>query len=976
MKIKKLLFIAMLLVSCGIYAQETNPPSEVVIGSFRGVTIPLRDFPTLTTNNYSSDDMIMIVNEAIVQESLISPTSTVIQNLQTEEGGITVMPPLQNFIGFNANESGGYYPPDPTGAVGPDHYIHAVNSAVKIFDKQGELLVGPVSLSSFLGNGSNNGDPIVLYDQLADRWFVSEFGAASNSLSIGISVTNDPTGSYYVYDYVHPNGFPDYPHYGLWHDGYYCTVNIPGYSGNDALVFEREVMLNGGDNPQMAIFSLPEIVYNPVQVKSPEPANLLGTTINTDLPGYFTYLQHDAWYGVDFDHIKVWELDMNWGNISSSTMSDPLEIPTDPFDAGEVFGNGNGALFQPGTNQRLAGHGGVISFATNFRQFQDHNSWLITFNTFIDNNDRGGIRWIELRNDEVSSWEIFQEGTYSIDDGHSRLMSSSAMDASGNIALAYTTGSNDLAASLRYTGRYDGDELGQMTIAEEVIINGPGVRTNSNRYGDYSHMTMDPDNFTFWYTGDYFSSNNNWRTQIAAFSLSGGFTADVGVNNIISPNNGILTNAEYVEIGIRNYGSEAQSDIPVVLSIDGNIIASEVFSGSINGGEAANYTFTQTVDLSNSGQVYVIEVSTNLSGDEFVANDAYTKEVIHLFSNDVGAIEITAPESGQTSQLETISFTLKNFGVISQSSFDVQYTINGGAPVIETFVGPITSEEEITFSFDQQSDLSEFGTYEIIVTTLLADDQDPSNDSVTVVIESVLCQPTMDCSFGDGFQLFNIEEINNPSECEGYGDFTNLIANLEAGSTNDLTVTTGYGDQYITVWIDYNDDSSFTNDEKVVVDYVIAPGEAAGSFTETFDLVVATGASPGEHRMRAKSNWQAPVPDDGCEESQYGETEDYTALVIEELNVEDYEIRNSSLIVTTLPNNQFEVLLNTQYDGGVFLGIFNILGQQVGFNKRVPKIDNAYKVNIDMTSMSAGVYLIRMGGHGTTTFKTARILVK
>ncbi|MDG2052421.1 MAG: hypothetical protein P8J69_01405, partial [Flavobacteriaceae bacterium] len=92
MKIKKLLFIAMFLVSCGIYAQETNSPSEVVTGTFRGQTIPLRDFPPLTTNNYSSDDMIMIVNEAIVQESLISPTSTVIQNLQTEEGGITVMP--------------------------------------------------------------------------------------------------------------------------------------------------------------------------------------------------------------------------------------------------------------------------------------------------------------------------------------------------------------------------------------------------------------------------------------------------------------------------------------------------------------------------------------------------------------------------------------------------------------------------------------------------------------------------------------------------------------------------------------------------------------------------------------------------------------------------------------------------------------------------------------------------------------------
>ena len=52
---------------------------------------------------------------------------------------------------------------------------------------------------------------------------------------------------------------------------------------------------------------------------------------------------------------------------------------------------------------------------------------------------------------------------------------------------------------------------------------------------------------------------------------------------------------------------------------------------------------------------------------------------------------------------------------------------------------------------------------------MLGGDGDTSNDEVSVVIEHVICQPNIDCSFGDGFQLFQIEEINNPSGCEGYG---------------------------------------------------------------------------------------------------------------------------------------------------------------------------------------------------------------
>ena len=976
MRLKRLFFVLGLILSVSLSAQQTFPPEEIITGTYMGQTGRLDEFPLMETTEEGKTVPTMVLDQRVNTQAQPVPTTTVISNLQTENGQIESMPLEQNFIGASASESGGVFPPDPTGAVGPNHYLHSVNSIVKIFDKTGNLLLGPVSLSSFLGIPSNNGDPIVLYDQLADRWVVSEFGSLGGNLglAIGVSTTNDPMGTYEVWQYAF-SGFPDYPKYGVWHDGYYGTVNLNGQTTR-GFVMERDAMLAGDPNPQILIFSLPNIIVNPNQVKSPEPVNLLGTTIDPSLPGYIVYLQDDGWTGsITFDHLKVWEIDMDWTNTANSTISAPLEIATDPFDAGELFGNGNGALRQPGTSQRLAAHGGIVSFAANYRPFGTHNSWLITFNTFIDANETGGIRWIELRNDGVNDWQIFQEGTFSIADGHSRVMSSSAMDAAGNIGLAYTVGSTSLAPSLRYTGRFDGDPLGMMTVAETTIINGPGVRTNSNRYGDYSHMTMDPNNFTFWFTSDYFSSNNQWRTQIASFSLSGGFTNDVGVNNIIQPENGVLTNAETVQVSIRNTGTASQTNIPLQLRVDGNLVATEVFTGTVNANETETYTFAQTVDMSTPGQTYVLEVRTALIGDEFTNNDSYEKSVKHLFVDDLGALEITAPVTGFGLGMETVSVNLKNFGADPQSNFEVQYTINGGAPVTEIYTGTLNSEEEAIYNFATQGDFGSLGSYTVTASTELTGDQDSSNDEAVAVVENLICQPAMICTSGDGFQLVAIAEINNVSACEGYADFMNLVANLSQGSTNDITFTTGRGDQFVTVWIDFNDDFTFAPGERVLINEVIAPGQTVGTFTETFDLTIPADADLGAHIMRVKSNRGGPVPIDACLESTFGETEDYT-VNIGELGVDDFAISDSELIIVSKPNNQFEVVMNTDYDLPVFLGVYSILGQEVGFRKSVPKINGAYRINLDMAQMSSGVYLVKMGGQTTTSFKTARIIVK
>ncbi|HPS83604.1 MAG TPA: hypothetical protein PLA88_04765, partial [Bacteroidales bacterium] len=145
---------------------------------------------------------------------------------------------LQNWAGIQSSS----YPPDPTGAVGPNHYIQIVNATtVRIFNKTG------TQLSSFqlgtLFDGTNNGDPIVLYDRFADRWILTQFGSSTTrKIYIAVSQTNDPTGSYNTWTYVSPQ-FPDYLKFSIWQDGYYMTSN---QATDKVYVFERDVMLTGG----------------------------------------------------------------------------------------------------------------------------------------------------------------------------------------------------------------------------------------------------------------------------------------------------------------------------------------------------------------------------------------------------------------------------------------------------------------------------------------------------------------------------------------------------------------------------------------------------------------------------------------------------------------------------------------------------------------------------------------------------------
>jgi len=972
---KKLLILLVFLIVGTIYAQDDYSPQFISEGIYLGETMPFRDAPVVTpsSSDYNPTEAKIIANRLRQPRKKNSDALPLFGDpiLQDELGKIVTRALEVNFDGATAAE-GGATPPDPTGAVGPDHYVHAVNLVIKMYDKDGTLVAGPTSLGDFFENGVNSGDPIVMYDQIAERYFISEFNTANNGLLIAISTTTDPTGTYHLYEFP-LDSFPDYPHYSVWHDAYYMTANK--FSGNTVYALEREKMIDGLP-AQIVGFTLPDVEFNPGTVNSPEPANLLGTTFPADAPGYIIYLQDDGWGigSITFDHLKVWEVNLDWDTIGSSSISSPIEIPTMPFESTFApFGTGD--VSQPGTGQKIDMIGGVISYMVNYRSFGGHNSMTVNFNVDTDGNDRSGIRWFELRNDASNPWNIFQEGTYtSASDSHSRFMGSMAMDAAGNIGLAFNIASGDLPVGIRYTGRFDGDPLGEMTVAETTIIDGVGVQTFSNRFGDYAHLTMDPNNFTFWHTAEYFPATNNWTTRIASFSLSGGFANDVGVNNIISPSNGVLTSTETVEVSVRNYGTDSQTNIPLQLRLDGSLIASEVLSGTILPGETATHTFTATVDLSTLGQTYSIAAKTALVGDEFVANDELTKDVTHLFGDDIGVTEILEPVTAEGMASEDITIRITNFGANSQTGFDVSYTVDGGAPVVETIAATIDSEESFDYTFTVPGDFSSLGSHTIIATTLLVGDEDPSNDSLEVTIENQECLPSADCSFGDGFTRFKIGTIDNFSGCspDGYGDFTGMNTDLLFDETITVTAQTGFSNQFYSVWIDYNDNMVYEDDERVISDAPMPDvgSDANATFTIPFDASII-----GVHLLRARAGWifSEDTTTDPCIDFTYGETEDYTITLVT-LSVSDSEFYNTELVIYPVSSDMYQLEFSTVQDfGTLYTEMYNTLGQKV-YSNELDRTSSGYEAEMDLTSVSAGVYLVKVFNTEYSTVK--RIIVK
>ncbi|MEA3503801.1 MAG: T9SS type A sorting domain-containing protein [Bacteroidota bacterium] len=457
---------------------------------------------------------------------------------QSKMGKIRTNDPIQNFEGMsNVN---GVYPPDTDGDVGPNHYFQMINLSMQIFDKEGNSLYGPVDNSTlwdgFIGpwTGTNDGDPIILYDEQADRWMASQFAINTSNGTywelIAISETSDPLGAYYRYAFQF-DAFNDYPKFGIWPDGYYCSFNMFGdYNRVAAASFERDAMLAGDPEARMIVFDLDD----GVGPWSMLPSDMDGTPPADGTPNYFAYMIDDSYD--ENDQIRIWEFKSDWDNVANSTFQESDILNVAPFDSELCSAPRGRCVHQPNDAPKLESLSDRLMYRLQYRNFGDYQVMLTNHTVDVDNTGHAGIRWYEFRNySDGNGWNIHQQGTYA-PDADNRWMGSIAMDSEGIIALGYSVSSTETFPSIRYTGRGPNAPLGEMVFTEETIIDGGGSQGGTaSRWGDYSHMSVDPtDDLTFWYTAEYYAHNSQtgWRTRIASFNLEEDFVAPDAITDL------------------------------------------------------------------------------------------------------------------------------------------------------------------------------------------------------------------------------------------------------------------------------------------------------------------------------------------------------------------------------------------------------------------------------------------------------------
>jgi hypothetical protein len=449
----------------------------------------------------------------------------------------------------------GCLPPDPNGAAGLTQYVQMVNTDFAVYSKStGQALHGSTPVNELWAGTNtecaahNDGDPVVVYDQFANRWVLTQFIAAPNSGEsygecVAVSTTSDATGSYYLYEFDWgQNIFLDYPKLGVWPDGYYMSANeFPSdqetSSGAAAIVLERSAMLNG--QPARYVW-FDESAANPPGGQY--IGQLPGTADGTRPPAAGApdiFAEVDDPTGIPptstsdpgFD-LRVWRFHVDWSNPQASTFGQngqpDFTLPVAPFVRPQcVYGYGDCAMQKDGA-QGLDALGDRLMYRLAYRNFGDHQA--VVFDQTVKVGGVLGIRWYEIR-DPLNAPTIYQQSTYAPDDPVtdplSRWMGSIAMDKKGDIALGYSTSGVNEFPGLGYTGRAPTDPLGQLTQAEQRLFTGGGPQTEvEGRWGDYSDLTVDPtDQCTFWYTNEYLSPDlaviGTWGTRIGSFKFSG-----------------------------------------------------------------------------------------------------------------------------------------------------------------------------------------------------------------------------------------------------------------------------------------------------------------------------------------------------------------------------------------------------------------------------------------------------------------------
>jgi hypothetical protein len=570
--------VAIILFACFGYRPRTVVNAGIEINSLKPREVDRREEPQQSPTPITPPVMISPPGAAKIE-----------QTSQGTRPGATL---VESFDGLGVGFTGPHgtanlrNPSDNSLAVGPNHIFQIVNTRMAIYSKKGKqfettgkVLYGPVPTNTiFKGFGgaceaTNNGDAVVRYDQLADRWLVvmptfrrgavrpdqPQPGRAGDpaqvsvpgkpdqpgppvrlfsppaqlnqppqprgqaappgpqgpySMCYAISVGADPFGPYYRYEFLRPL-FPDYPRPAIWPDGYY----IPTSTGDEviqkhACVADREQMLKGKPATEQCIIIDGANFLNNADIDGqglppPGAPNVMMAAGGTQLKKI-----------MEDDRVFLWKFHVDWKNPANTELTGPEKVAVAPYHY-LCDGQLTNCVPQPGTDRRLDAQGDKIMARLVYRRIGKRES-IVAVHSVNTSAGGGGVRWYEFRIKKDRSVSLYQQGTYA-PEGFYRWMASPAMDRLGNIGIGYSFGGTPNFAGQRFAGRLAKDPLGQLTLHETVLVEGQGAQTNTLRWEDYTQTAVDPsDDCTIWYVGDYIKKDAaSYSSRIGAFRIPG-----------------------------------------------------------------------------------------------------------------------------------------------------------------------------------------------------------------------------------------------------------------------------------------------------------------------------------------------------------------------------------------------------------------------------------------------------------------------
>jgi hypothetical protein len=491
--------------------------------------------------------------------------------------------------------STGRNPSDNSLAVGPDHIVQIVNTRMAVFTKRGErfdttgrVLYGAVPTHTvFHGFGGtceerNNGDAVVRYDQLAQRWLIvmpifrraparpdqpPPWTAADSVYRSPPGVAGQPgpaaplfvppvepapppegaegaaarfrpeerppeeTGPYSMCYAVSTGPDP----LGSYHRYEFLRPLFPDYPRPAVWPDGYYVPTSTGDD----VVQKHACVVDRERMLAGEPASEQCFVVdgvnflnNADLDG--TTLPPEGAPNVmmaaggtqlrgdfDDDGLYVWRFRVDWDDPSRTELAGPEEIAVAPYHY-LCDGQLTNCVRQPGTDRHLDAQGDKIMARLVYRNLGARES-IVAVHSVATAAGGGGVRWYELEVDPVSrAVGLRQQGTYAPDSLY-RWMASPAIDRAGNIGIGYSFGGTPHFAGQRFAGRLEGDPPGVLTLGEAVLVEGEAAQTGTLRWEDYTQTALDPsDDCTIWYVGDYVRRDaDSYSTRIGAYRLPG-----------------------------------------------------------------------------------------------------------------------------------------------------------------------------------------------------------------------------------------------------------------------------------------------------------------------------------------------------------------------------------------------------------------------------------------------------------------------